>query len=81
MSFNCAPGEHTFCYQRGKDLRPPGSGMVIARAKGVRREAESEGRRQRGRPVNQEDIYGKNALLHSDPPLTCDLSLCIIMKP
>ena len=37
--------------------RPPGSGKVIAKAKGVRREAESEGRRrQNSDPTNRNHV-------------------------
>ena len=51
----CAPGERTF--YRVKVPRPPGSGKVIAKAKGVRREKESEGRRrQNSDPTNRNHV-------------------------
>ena len=54
-SFVCAPGERTF--YRVKVPRPPGSGKVIAKAKGVRCEAESEGRqRQNSDPTNRNHV-------------------------
>ena len=52
FSVACAPGERTF--QRVKVPNPPGSGKDIAKAKGDRREAESEGRRrQSSGPTNR----------------------------
>ena len=53
--FFSMPGERRF--ERVKGPRQPGSGKVIAKAKGVRREAESEGRRrQNSGPTNRNHV-------------------------
>ena len=76
----CAPGERTF--YRVKVPRPPGSGKVIAKAKGVHREMESEGRRrQSSGPTNRNHVRPQARVrLHAEPkPNSCTESLAVNM--
>ena len=62
--------------------RPPGSGKVIAKAKGVRREAESEGRRrQNPDPTNRNHVRprARVRLLTEPKPSNCTESLAVNM--
>ena len=62
--------------------RPPGSGKVIAKAKGVRREAESEGRRrQNSGPTNRNHVRprARVRLPYKSKPKSCTESLAVNM--
>ena len=62
--------------------RPPGSGKVIAKAKGVRREAESEGRRrQNSDPTNRNHVRpeARVRLHHKPKPNSYTESLTVNM--
>ena len=62
--------------------RPPGSGKVIAKAKGVRREAESEGRRrQSSGPTHRNHVrlQSRERLQDKSKPNGCTESLAVDM--
>ena len=65
-----------------KDPRPPGSGKRIAKGKGVRCEAESEGRwRQNSDPTNRNHVRSEARvrLRHKLKPNSCTESLTVNM--